>query len=73
MTFCKVITMENSLPRCDQCSSSVTDSIYREIENHGRVKLGKYLDGSGEIYVRVWLQPQHQILYNTFSHPLHHI
>jgi hypothetical protein len=46
MTFCKVITMENSLPQCDQCSSPVTDSIEIEIENHGRVKLGKYIDGS---------------------------
>jgi hypothetical protein len=36
--------MENSLPQCDQCSSPVTDSI--EIENHGRVKLGKYIDDS---------------------------
>ena len=42
MTFCKVITMENSLPQCNQCSSPVTDSIEIEIENHGRVKLGKY-------------------------------
>jgi hypothetical protein len=38
--------MENSLPRCDQCNSPVTDSIEMEIENHGRVKLGKYVDGS---------------------------
>jgi hypothetical protein len=38
--------MENSLPRCDQCNSPVTDSIEIEIENHGRVKLGKYIDGS---------------------------
>jgi hypothetical protein len=46
MTFCKVITMENSLPQCNQCSSPVTDSIEIEIENLGRVKLGKYIDGS---------------------------
>ena len=38
--------MENSLPRCDQCNSPVTDSVEIEIENHGRVKLGKYIDGS---------------------------
>ena len=28
------------------CSSPVTDSIEIEIENHGRVKLGKRVDGS---------------------------
>jgi hypothetical protein len=38
--------MENSLPQCDQCNSPVTDSTEIEIENHGRVKLGKYIDGS---------------------------
>jgi hypothetical protein len=38
--------MENSLPRCVQCNSPVTDSIDIEIENHGRVKLGKHIDGS---------------------------
>ena len=31
----------NSLPRCDQCNSPVTDYIEIEIENHGRVKLDK--------------------------------
>ena len=38
--------MIDSLPRCDQCSSPVTDSIQTEIEYHGRVKFGKYIDGS---------------------------
>ena len=28
------------------CSSPITDSIEIEIENHGRVKLGKRVDGS---------------------------
>jgi hypothetical protein len=38
--------MTDSLPRCAQCSSPVTDSIQIEIENHGRVKLGRRVDGS---------------------------
>ncbi|MGI0043118.1 MAG: hypothetical protein ACRD47_05345 [Nitrososphaeraceae archaeon] len=38
--------MINSLPRCDQCNSPVTDSIETEIENHGKVKLSKYTRGS---------------------------
>jgi hypothetical protein len=38
--------MSDSLPRCDQCNSPVTDSIEVEIENHGRVKFGKYTRGS---------------------------
>jgi uncharacterized protein with PIN domain len=33
--------MIDSLPRCNQCDSPVTDSIQVEIENHGRVKMGK--------------------------------
>jgi hypothetical protein len=40
------MTMGDSLPRCDQCNSPVTDSIEVEIENHGRVKFGKYTHGS---------------------------
>lgn len=31
------MTMGDSLPRCDQCNSPVTDSIEVETENHGRV------------------------------------
>ena len=38
--------MINSLPICNQCHSPVTDSIEVEIENHGRVKMVKYIDGS---------------------------
>jgi hypothetical protein len=38
--------MINSLPRCEQCNSPVTDSIEVEIENHGRVKIGKNIRGS---------------------------
>jgi hypothetical protein len=38
--------MTDFLPRCVQCSSPVTDSIQIEIENHGRVKLGRRMDGS---------------------------
>jgi hypothetical protein len=40
------MTMEDPLPRCDQCNSPVTDSIEVEIENHGRIKVGKYTSGS---------------------------
>jgi hypothetical protein len=39
--FYYVNAIVNSLPRCNQCSSPVT-----EIENHGRVKMGKDIDGS---------------------------
>lgn len=38
--------MIDSLPRCDQCNSPVTDSIQIEIEHHGRVKFGKNIEGS---------------------------
>ena len=38
--------MIDSLPRCDNCNSPVTDSVEVEIENHGRTKFGKYVDGS---------------------------
>lgn len=38
--------MKNSLPRCGQCNSPVTDSIKVEIENHGKIKLGKNIQGS---------------------------
>lgn len=39
-------TMKNSLPRCGQCNSPVTDSIKVKIENHGKIKLGKNIQGS---------------------------
>ena len=38
--------MTDSLHRCTQCSSPVTDSIQTEIENHERVKFGNQIDGS---------------------------
>jgi hypothetical protein len=38
--------MTDSLPRCVQCSSPVTDSIQIEIESHEKVKLGKRVDES---------------------------
>jgi hypothetical protein len=38
--------MMDFLPQCDRCNSPVTDSIEIEIENHGKVKLGKYTSGS---------------------------
>jgi hypothetical protein len=38
--------MADSLSRCSQCGSPITDSIETEIDNHGRVKFGKYVDGS---------------------------
>jgi len=40
--------MIDSLPRCNQCNSPVTDSIEVEIENHGQVKMGKYTRASWE-------------------------
>lgn len=33
--------MIDSLPQYNQCHSPVTDSIEIEIENHGRVKMGR--------------------------------
>lgn len=44
--FYFVSTLTNSLPRCNQCSLPVTDSIETEIEIQGRVKMGKDIDGS---------------------------
>ena len=38
--------MVNTLPRCKQCNSPITDSIEVEIENHGRVKIGQNVRGS---------------------------
>jgi hypothetical protein len=38
--------MTESLPRCVQCNSPVTDSIQIEIESHERVKFGKRIDDS---------------------------
>jgi hypothetical protein len=38
--------MKDSLPKCERCNSPVTGSIEVEIENHGKVKLGKHTSGS---------------------------
>ncbi|MFL6507471.1 MAG: hypothetical protein ACJ704_05990 [Nitrososphaeraceae archaeon] len=37
--------MINLLPQCIRCSSSVTDSIESEIEQHGKIKIGNYING----------------------------
>ena len=35
--------MIDSIPRCSQCSSPVTDSIHVKMDNYNRIKLGKRL------------------------------
>ena len=37
--------MINLLPKCTKCGSSVTDSIESEIEQHGKIKTGSYING----------------------------
>ena len=37
--------MTKLLPECSKCSSPVTDSLETEIEQHGKVKTGRYADG----------------------------
>ena len=37
--------MINLLPKCTKCSSSVTDSVEYEIEQHGKIKTGSYING----------------------------
>jgi hypothetical protein len=37
--------MINLLPQCSKCGSSVTDSIESEIEQHGKIKTGNYING----------------------------
>ena len=37
--------MINLLPQCAKCGSCVTDSIESEIEQHGKIKAGKYING----------------------------
>jgi hypothetical protein len=37
--------MINLLPQCTKCGSSVTDSIEYEIEQHGKIKIGNYING----------------------------
>jgi hypothetical protein len=33
------------LPECSKCGSPVTDSLEIEIEQHGKVKTRRYIDG----------------------------
>ena len=37
--------MINLLHQCTKCGSSVTDSIESEIEQHGKIKTGSYING----------------------------
>ena len=37
--------MINLLPQCTKCGSHVTDSIESEIEQHGKIKTGNYING----------------------------
>ena len=37
--------MINLLPQCTKCGSPVTDSIESEIEQHGKIKTGNYING----------------------------
>ena len=34
------------LPECSKCGSSITDSLETEIEQHGKLKTGRYINGS---------------------------
>jgi hypothetical protein len=38
--------MINLLPQCTKCGSHVTDSIESEIEQHGKIKAGNYINGA---------------------------
>ena len=40
-----IYIMTKLLPECSKCSSPVTDSLETEIEQHGKVKTGRYADG----------------------------
>ena len=35
------------LPECSRCGSTAIDSLETEIEQHGKVKTGHYIDGIG--------------------------
>jgi hypothetical protein len=37
--------MANLLPQCIKCGSPVTDSLEDEIEQHGKIKTGSYING----------------------------
>jgi uncharacterized protein with PIN domain len=36
--------MANLLPQCIKCGSPVTDSLEDEIEQHGKIKAGSYIN-----------------------------
>ena len=38
--------MINLLPQCAKCGSPVTDSIESEIEQHGKIKTGNYINAA---------------------------
>jgi hypothetical protein len=38
--------MINLLPQCTKCGSPVSDSIESEIERHGKIKTGRYINGT---------------------------
>jgi hypothetical protein len=38
--------MINLLPQCAKCGSPVTDSIESEMEQHGKIKTGNYINGA---------------------------
>jgi ribosomal protein L37AE/L43A len=40
-----IYIMIKLLPECSNCGSPVTDSLETEIEQHGKVKTGRYTDG----------------------------
>ena len=37
--------MVNLLPQCIKCGAPVTDSLEDEIEQHGKIKAGSYING----------------------------
>jgi Zn-finger protein len=37
--------MINLLPQCTKCGSPVTDTIESEVEQHGKIKSGNYING----------------------------
>jgi hypothetical protein len=40
-----IYIMIKLLPECSKCRSPITDSLETEIEQHGKVKTGRYTDG----------------------------
>jgi hypothetical protein len=37
--------MVTLLPQCTKCGSFITDSLESEIEQHGKIKIGNYING----------------------------